>query len=356
MLARGAAGATEELREEIAAARGKLKLNQPGHHITDIDPRDITTLQQLIAELARTKLQTWPNRRLTAQQHSSRRLLRLAKESLMHILVGGEAADGGEAQRQSCGLLLQAVMAARVEVDEVDGLLEQARAEGDKLQRGEEEKSDITTSQLDSVMQQLQQRDREARTQLQSAEAEYKQALSKLVAAESSARKLWLGSGDSASLARFEQSQQWSHIRQSISSDTSLTTQLTTINDNTTAISAAFASKLSGGASGGVLSDVQQLLAEWADSCRLNVTLQWERDKLWSKWIEAVYRSECEVEREREEAAVQFKLYREGWDDEKRRAEDRNERLLGEAVKDALRLAEENAMLRQQLIEARSRV
>ena len=74
------------------------------------------------------------------------------------------------------------------------------------------------------------------------------------------------------------------------------------------------------------------------------------------KWIEAVHRSECEVEREREEAAVQFKLYREGWEEEKRRAEERNERLLAEAVKDALRLAEENAVLRQQLIDARSRV
>ena len=274
----------------------------------------------------------------------------------MHVLVGGEAADGADALRQSCGLLLQGVMAARVEVDEVDGLLEQARVESDKLQRGEEEKSTISSSQLDEVMQQLQQRDKEARSQLHSAEAEYKQSLAKLVAAESSARNLWLGSGDSASLARFEQSQQWSHIRQSMSSDTSLTTQLTTIDENTTAIAAAFAAKLNGGASEAVLGDVHQLLAEWADSCRLNVTLQWERDKLWSKWIEAVYRSECEVEREREEAAVQFKLYREGWEEEKRRAEERNERLLAEAVKDALRLAEENAVLRQQLIEARSRI
>ena len=337
-------------------ARGKLKLTQPGHHISDIDPRDIAALQQLTVELSRTKQLTWPNRRLTAQQHRHRRLLRLAKESLMHVLVGGESAEGADAVRQSCGLLLQDVMAARVAVDEVDGLLEQARVERDKLQRGEEEKSAITSSQLDDVMQQLQQRDSEARAQLQSCEAEYKQALSRLVAVESSARKLWLGSGDSASLARFEQSQQWSHIRQSMSSDSSLTTQLTTISDNTTAIAAAFASKLSGGASEAVLSDVQQLLAEWADSCRLNVTLQWERDRLWGKWIEAVCRSECEVEREREEATVQFKLYREGWEEEKRRAEERNERMLAEAVKDALRLAEENAVLRQQLNEARSRI
>ena len=274
----------------------------------------------------------------------------------MHVLVGGEAAEGADALRQSCGLLLQSVMAARVEVDEVDGLLEQARVEADKLQRGEEQKSAITSSQLDDVLQQLQQRDREARTQLHTTEAEYKQSLGKLVAAESNARKLWLGSGDSASLARFEQSQQWSHIRQSMSSDAALTTQLTTIADNTTAIAAAFASKLSGGANEGVLGEVQQLLAEWSESCRLNVTLQWERDRLWSQWVETVYRSECEVEREREEAAVQFKLYREGWEEEKRRAELRNERLLAEAVKDALRLAEENAVLRHQLIEARSRI
>lgn len=105
-----------------------------------------------------------------------------------------------------------------------------------------------------------------------------------------------------------------------------------------------------------MLGDVQQLLGEWAGGCRLNVTLQWERDRLWGKWIEAVCRAECEVEREREEAAVQFKLYREGWEEEKRRAEARNERLLSEAVKDALRLADENAVLRQQLAEARSRI
>ena len=202
----------------------------------------------------------------------------------MHVLVGGEGAvDSAEALRQSCGLLLQAVMAARVGVDEVEGLLEQARVEQEKLQRGEEEKSTITSSQLDEVMQQLQQRDKESRSQLLSAEVEYKQALGRLVAAESTARKLWLGSGDSASLARFEQSQQWSHIRQSMSADTTLTTQLTTINDNTTAIASAFAAKLNGGASEGVLSDVQQLLGEWADSCRLNVTLQWERDQLWGE-------------------------------------------------------------------------
>ena len=281
----------------------------------------------------------------------------------MHVLLlAGGTEEGGKGGvgvlRQSCELLLSRVMAARVGVEEVEGLLEQARVERDKLTAGtgEEEKSSITTGQLDDVTQQLQQRDKEARAQLQGAEADYKLALAKLVTAESNARKLWLGNGDTASLTRHEQSLQWSHIRLSMAADTALTTQLATIQDNTTAIAAAFAAKLGGGSGEGVLGDVQQLLSEWADSCRLNVSLQWERDKLWSKWVEAGYRSECEVEREREEAAVQFKLYREEWEEEKRRAEERNERLLAEAVKDALRLAEENAVLRQQLIEARSRI
>ena len=356
----------EELRAEIAAARGKLKLNQPGHHISDIDPRDITTLQQLTLELQRVKQTTWTNRRSLTNQHRQRRTLRLAKEGLMHVLLlqggGAEEAGGGESGvavlKQSCELLLRGVMAARVEVEEVEGLLEQARVERERLGAsgaGEEEKSGITSSQLDDVMQQLQQRDKESRAQLQNAEVEYKRSLTKLVSSENNARKLWLANSDTTALTRYEQSHQWSTIRQSMHTDAALATQLATIQDNTTAISAAFSAKL-GGSGDGVLGDVLQLLGEWAESCRLNVSLQWERDRLWSAWVEAGYRSECEVEREREEALVQFKLYRDGWEEEKRRAEERNERMLGEAVKDALRLAEENALLRQQLIEARSRM
>ncbi len=350
------------LRNEIAAARSELNLSRAGTALHDIDAHGLGAMKQLMKELDYVKTRSWEARRKLSKALEAERLENLRARGLMRALTLHSSAsdallgaDQKEAQtsvalRDKLAMLVDNFARAQEELEDHTAQL-QRHWESQRRAGGEPSVKDDKSNALERAVTTLRQQVARAQNELVLFQTAYKKHVGAVLAAEAEQRnENMLSASADADFSKLLDT--FLDIKREMRADPALQAELARISKEAAAAE-KLASKRYEGLSGPAveqlkkqsLETVQRLFAS-REQC---ATMQWERNRLRAYYLETVFRHRVQMERFQDHLFFVFKSYRSHFEEVKGASEERYRELVGSAVRDSLRLSEDNAQLRTRL-------
>lgn len=355
--------AIREVREEIKKARGKLNLNQPGSYLHDIDPSQIKLLKQLIAELDRLKNSTWERRRAHSINFLNTRKITLEQEGLLYILQ--QEIDIPENLLSSSKNMLTSIIQQKLMIEDtenelnekknlyklrLDAFLKKQQENKDNGAEVAPPEKDEKLNKLEKTIQEIEEKLRTHTNDLSAMEEEYRKILTKINVIESKQRKSFLNAKDYANLEKLNRAGEFSEMKKESDNDVDLKNMVDMINTNTETarlnIINNYATLSPLDTANALRDEALNTILALKDVTIENKKLEWQRDHLWGRLIELKFKNEVNMNRYQEHMFFIFRNYRSHFEEQKERMEARYKELLENAVKDALKLAEENNKLK----------
>lgn len=369
------------IREEISTARSELNLDSASQWSHDIDQNLLERMKRLTAELERAKTRSWENRRALSQKHETQRVASLQKEGLSLALHASREVPH-DLQEKAKRLLKQLVM----HVDRMGAVEKEhatarnqyttfARLAMKRAMKSSEGaagfvKNDrlITLEKgIEEKMETLQQN----KVEFSELQEEYKEVMAQIVDFEAEKRKADLmakkmkkkrnepqtgGDDDSKASKTLPQIDPWSSIKYAMKKDMQVRDQLEAVTkafDNNTAQANQDYTKLMGSAPSSAHDDVESIKRKNTIRCQTlraqaeeTVKLEYERNEIWSRFLEQEFRQQARLGRLRKHMFAMFSNYRMFYQQQRDKIEGRYGELLENSVKDAFKLAEDNQRLK----------
>ena len=357
-----------KLRKDIAAARGELNLTRQGNALHSMDATAILGMKQLLKELEFIKTRTWEARKGLSRKHEAERLQNMRARGLMRALnASGAGQEGGvdeksvqtsQSLRDKLAILVDNFARAQEELEEQGLQLTEHLQTREVLNAGAPEGSsgaqpkDEKTKTLERSVGALRQQVAKAQSELVLFQAAYKKHIGEVVAQEAEARKETLLSASAdADFSRLLDT--FLDIKREMRADQALQNELSQISKEAAAAERQVAKRYESVTGAGVeqmkkqaLENVHRLYASREQA----IQMQWERDRLRAHYLETVFRHRVQMERFQDHLFFVFRNYRSHFTDMKIESEARYRELVGNAVRDSLRLSQDNIALRQKIL------
>jgi hypothetical protein len=344
-----------ELREEIKKLRGKLNLAQPGQYLHDLNPNDIKQLKNLNGQLELLKQQTWEKKREKSRLFVEKRKENLESEGLSALMQ--EEVNIPENILNQSKNLLNNVVQAKLAIEETLFELTEARHKYKEITENQGNNSEnINLGHLSAAINELDERYRSQQQEVDSIQEEYKKILHKISTIEARQRKIFTINKDYNQLDALNKRNEFSEMKKEIDNDSNYIQAIQLLNNNTentqNIIRQRFAESNPSDSDANLTElrdETVKLIEDLRVQSEYNKRLEFERDLLWAKLIENQYKNNVEFNRYQEHLYFIFKNYRQHYQEQKISVENKYRELLDNAVKDALKLAEENNKLKLQL-------
>jgi hypothetical protein len=161
---------------------------------------------------------------------------------------------------------------------------------------------------------------------------------------------------DLHSLQRLNKSNEFTAIKQSMNEDPQYLAMIQSLQSNSQQYISTFQQRFEQVTTAAGLPQIEslkeettKLLEDWRQQTESVQRITYERDLLWTKMIQQQYRNELLLKQQEMDMFQIFRNYRLHFEQPKRRIEEKYRTLTEGAVKDALRLNDENQRLKQQL-------
>jgi len=346
--------AVRELREEIRSRRDALKLDNPTTYLQDIKTEHIQALQRLVVELERVKSQTWKCRRDNSAAVLRQRVTRLKAEGLAGVLAEATVdipkemrTDAKEKLRTLIGKhnLLRAqeekVEAARHRYNTLAKKVKPDAAAGDKM-KAQAEKQQQAFRQEELMMNKIV-------AQYNAAVADFTAAQRKILQLETKRSKNYLFPEDAAAVQRARDHELWAEAK----------AEREALLDGELAVQQQRAEALNKEVEAAAdVESCKRLLAQLAEAVTSKEVrvkeLEVDKDLITGLLYKKDAAHENQMQRFQEHMFFVFRNYRSHFEEQKTRIELRYRELLENAVKDALKLQEENSRLRSEMLKRAS--
>lgn len=336
------AEAISELRGEIQRTRARLNLEQQapsGLFMQQIDKGLIDHLKSLIQQLQHLKQQTWERRAAQSVEWEAGRVQLLKDEGLGLVLAPVEDEAVPQVLRVQAASQLKDVAKALEDLfaceTKIASIKEQMAANRLKAEGAAEQKDN--SDPLESTLAALQQSHAQLRAAFDNQRDQFSTTTRTMVRKEQEHSQFLLLSSDTASIDTMAQ---LLNLRRTIEQGQVADRDLKDAQDQAS-------------------QDVDALLAreKAPDKLALKVRqqaqeiarLEWERDRWRLSWLEREFRYEAANAHYQEHMFSVFRKYRLHFEDQKHQIESRYRGLVEGAVKDALKLQDQNLRLRQEV-------
>jgi hypothetical protein len=342
-----------QLRDSIAAARGELDLHRAGQALHDIDTNVLAEIQQLIKELEYVKTRSWKARQAKSKLLENERLNNLRARGLLRAAIHAdkEVEVTDASARQKMAEFVAKYASAEEQLQERRANLRKHQETLDRkmgsspggLSVALGVPKDEKTKELERAVLEQQRKAADAQRAMAAYQPTYKQHVKGLVAQEAETKKeSLLGSSVDQDFSRLLDT--FLEIKRDLRNDKTLKKKLDQLRADTAAHNSQ-KGKETDPAKKEEIDLVQRLNAARESALKT----QWEINRLREHYIESVFRHRDEMERFQEHILFIFRSYRSHFEEQKVSSERRYRDLVGNSIRDSLRLTEDNAQLKTRL-------
>jgi hypothetical protein len=345
------ASAVSDLREEIRRRRDAFRLDNPTTFVQDVRPDQIHALQRLVLELERVKSQTWRVRRENSAAVLRQRVARLKAEGLVGVLLSGSVEIPAELKieaKEKLRALIGKHNAIRAQEDKVETVRHKFLTLSKKM-KPDAAAGDKVRAQVEKQQQALRQEELALNKQVSvynGALTEYSTAQKKILALETKKSKLFLFPEDAAALMRARDQEAWQELKKD--REELLDGEYKGLQERAEALAKEIEAATD-------VDTCKKLLASLADQLGqkdLRVReLEVDKDLVTAALYRKDADNEHQMQRFQEHMFFVFRNYRSHFEEQKTRIEGRYRDLLENAVKDALKLQEENNRMRTEMMK-----